>query len=80
MTFPGSTSARLAALSIWIDWNLAQLSAPAQQAPIQLPKAQITAGIPLMEALAKRQTTREFVDRPLPSPDPLEPALGGLRR
>jgi hypothetical protein len=37
-----------------------------QQAPIQLPKPQITAGMPLMQALAKRQTIRAFADKPLP--------------
>jgi nitroreductase len=37
-----------------------------QQAPIQLPSPQMTAGMPLMEALAKRQTTRAFMDKPLP--------------
>ncbi len=43
-------------------------AAPAlcQQTPIQLPRPQITAGMPLMEALAKRQTTRAFADKPLP--------------
>jgi nitroreductase len=42
-------------------------AAPAvsQQAPIQLPKPQIIGGMPLMEALAKRQTTRAFADKPL---------------
>ncbi len=42
-------------------------AAPAvsQLAPIQLPKPQITGGMPLMEALAKRQTTRAFADKPL---------------
>jgi nitroreductase len=34
--------------------------------PIQLPKPQITAGVPLMQALAQRQTTRAFLDKPLP--------------
>jgi len=34
--------------------------------PIQLPKPQITAGMPLMQALARRQTTRAFLDKPLP--------------
>ena len=29
-----------------------------QQAPIQLPKPQMTGGMPLMQALAQRQTTR----------------------
>jgi nitroreductase len=33
---------------------------------ISLPKPQITAGMPLMEALARRQTTRAFLDKPLP--------------
>jgi nitroreductase len=37
-----------------------------QQAAIQLPKPQITAGMPLMQALAQRQTTRAFADKPLP--------------
>jgi hypothetical protein len=37
-----------------------------QQAPIQLPKPQTGAGMPLMQALAKRQTTRAFEDKPLP--------------
>jgi nitroreductase len=36
-----------------------------QQAPIQLPQPQITAGMPLMQALAHRQTTRAFLDKPL---------------
>ena len=34
--------------------------------PIQLPKPQITAGMPLMQALARRQTPRAFLDKPLP--------------
>jgi nitroreductase len=37
-----------------------------QQAAIQLPKPQITGGMPLMQALAQRQTTRAFADKPLP--------------
>lgn len=37
-----------------------------QPAPIQLPKPQMTGGLPLMQALAQRQTTRAFADRPLP--------------
>jgi nitroreductase len=42
---------------------------PAQAAelqPIQLPKPDITGGMPLMQALAKRHTTRAFLDKPLP--------------
>jgi nitroreductase len=33
---------------------------------IQLPKPQMTAGMPLMQALAERKTTRAFLDKPLP--------------
>jgi nitroreductase len=39
-------------------------TAPIQ--PIQLPKPQIGAGLPLMQALAQRKTTRAFLDKPLP--------------
>jgi nitroreductase len=38
----------------------------AELKPIQLPKPEITAGLPLMQALAQRRTTRAFLDRPLP--------------
>jgi len=34
--------------------------------PIELPKAQITGGMPLMQALALRRTTRAFGDEALP--------------
>ena len=34
--------------------------------PIQLPQPQIFGGMPLMQALAKRQTTRAFANQPLP--------------
>jgi nitroreductase len=44
--------------------------APASRAQelksIQLPKPQMTAGMPLMQALAERKTTRAFGDKPLP--------------
>lgn len=36
-----------------------------QQVPIQLPAPQITGGMPLMQALAQRKTTRVFRDQPL---------------
>jgi nitroreductase len=45
---------------------IASASAIAQQTPIQLPKPQMTGGMPLMEALAQRHTTRSFADKPLP--------------
>lgn len=38
----------------------------AELKPIQLPKPEITAGMPLMQALAQRRTTRTFQDKPLP--------------
>ncbi|MGA3070270.1 MAG: nitroreductase family protein [Terracidiphilus sp.] len=33
---------------------------------IQLPKPEIAAGMPLMQALSQRRTTRAFLDKPLP--------------
>jgi len=56
---------RLAALPIaagllWVA------SVAGQQAAIQLPKPRMTGGMPLMQALAQRQTTRAFADKPLP--------------
>ena len=56
---------RLAALPIAAGLLWAA-SAAGQQAPIQLPKPQITGGMPLMQALARRQTNRAFADKPLP--------------
>ena len=38
----------------------------AEFAPIQLPKPATTGGMPLMQALSARQTTRAFLDKPLP--------------
>jgi nitroreductase len=38
----------------------------AQQKPIQLPQPQTASGMPLMQALAQRQTSRAFLDKPLP--------------
>jgi nitroreductase len=46
-------------------WAAPALSAQ-EQKPIQLPKPEISAGMPLMQALARRQTTRAFLDKPLP--------------
>ena len=54
-----------AALSFFIIL-IASSSAIAQPAPVQLPKPNMTGGMPLMEALAQRQTTRSFADKPLP--------------
>jgi nitroreductase len=34
--------------------------------PIELPKPQVAGGMPLMQALSQRQTTRAFLDKPLP--------------
>ena len=38
----------------------------AELKPIQLPKPEITGGMPLMQALSARKTTRVFLDKPLP--------------
>jgi nitroreductase len=38
----------------------------AELQPIKLPKPAITGGMPLMQALSARQTTRAFLDKPLP--------------
>jgi len=38
----------------------------AELKPIQLPKPEITGGMPLMQALSTRKTTRAFRDKPLP--------------
>jgi nitroreductase len=46
-------------------WAAPALSAQ-ELKPIQLPKPEISAGMPLMQALARRQTTRAFLDKPLP--------------
>ena len=56
---------RFAALFALLALSLA-LPVRSQQASIQLPKPQITGGVPLMQALAHRQTTRAFDDKPLP--------------
>ena len=45
---------------------LLALPALGQQSPIQLPKPQIALGMPLMQALAHRRTTRAFEDKALP--------------
>jgi nitroreductase len=38
----------------------------AELKPIQLPQPEITGGMPLMQALNARKTTRAFMDKPLP--------------
>ncbi len=38
----------------------------AELQPIQLPKPDLTGGMPLMQALSARKTTRAFLDKPLP--------------
>src|ERR1035441_5244384 len=57
------TSALLALVALL--WAAPALSAQ-ELKPIQLPKPEISAGMPLMQALARRQTTRAFLDKPLP--------------
>jgi len=49
--------------------GLDRKSAPvvaAESQPIQLPRPVITGGMPLMQALSARKTTRAFLDKPLP--------------
>jgi nitroreductase len=58
---------RAAALLLAVTALLWAVPALCQQQPVQLPKPQITAGMPLMQALARRQTTRAFLDQPLPA-------------
>jgi hypothetical protein len=60
----GAHLSTLIALTAWL-WAGPTLAAQELKA-IQLPKPQITAGMPLMEALAQRKTTRAFRDQPLP--------------
>ena len=66
-TFAVFTFRRLAALLglASLLWTVPALGAQ-ELKPIQLPKPQVTGGMPLMQALAQRQTTRAFVDKPLP--------------
>jgi nitroreductase len=45
---------------------IAQSGRAQELKPIQLPKPQMTAGMPLMQALAERKTTRAFLDKPMP--------------
>jgi nitroreductase len=62
--FTARRSAALLALAALL-WAAPALSAQ-ELKPIQLPKPEISAGMPLMQALARRQTTRAFLDKPLP--------------
>jgi nitroreductase len=52
-------------LALLLALLLLSWSAAAQQAAIQLPKPQMSGGMPLQQALALRQTTRAFADKPL---------------
>lgn len=55
--------------SVVLSSFIAVLATPSvicQLAPVQLPRPQMTGGMPLMEALTQRQTTRAFADKPLP--------------
>jgi nitroreductase len=64
LAVPSRRSFALLALAALL-WAMPTLSAQ-ELKPIQLPKPQITGGMPLMQALALRQTTRAFQDKPLP--------------
>ncbi|MGB8258700.1 MAG: SagB/ThcOx family dehydrogenase [Terracidiphilus sp.] len=56
----------LAALVALLPLAAQQPAPPQTLEPIVLPKPQVTQGLPLMQALALRRTTRAFADRPLP--------------
>jgi nitroreductase len=60
-------SRRTAALLVFaaLLWTVPALSAQELKS-IQLSKPQVTGGMPLMQALAERKTTRAFQDKPLP--------------
>lgn len=64
--FVGSSRAIRSAVLLSFSAFIIALHGIGQQMPIQLPKPQMTGGMPLMQALAKRQTTRAFADKPLP--------------
>jgi nitroreductase len=64
LLFARRRSAALLALAALL-WAAPALSAQ-ELKPIQLPQPEISAGMPLMQALARRQTTRAFLDKPLP--------------
>ena len=66
MHIPARIPIRRSAALLALMASLWTVPALCQQSPIQLPKPQITAGMPLMQALAQRQTTRAFRDQPLP--------------
>jgi hypothetical protein len=61
---PFVRSAALLALAALL-WSVSALSAQ-ELKPIALPQAQMAGGMPLMQALARRQTMRAFLDQPLP--------------
>lgn len=60
----------LLAMVLWIGSRFLHHPAAAAPAgtlmPIELPAPQTSGGMPLMEALAARRTTRAFLDQPLP--------------
>jgi nitroreductase len=62
--FAPKRSAALFAL-VALLWTVPALCAQ-ELKPIELPKPQVTGGMPLMQALAQRQTTRAFQDKPFP--------------
>ena len=67
MLISASSRLRPSVLSLALLLSLAAPCLRAQDLrPIQLPKPELTGGIPLMQALAHRQTNRAFDDKPLP--------------
>jgi hypothetical protein len=67
MHIPIRISVRIKAVVLALSVLLAVPAVFAQTLkPIQLPKPQTTGGKPLLQTLAERQTSRAFVDKPLP--------------
>ncbi len=65
MHIPPHLSLRRLTILFFLLALLITTPAYCQQTPIQLPSAQKDGGMPLMQALAQRRTTRAFRDQPL---------------
>jgi hypothetical protein len=66
MRIPICLSQRFPAALLALTVILCAVPALCQPAPIKLPKPQTTGGMPLMQALQNRKTTRAFRDQSLP--------------
>lgn len=57
----------LATLVAWVIAVTAAGAAPPPPEPVELPPPQVSGGMPLMEALGRRASAREFAPEPLPA-------------